>query len=221
MKFHITVPESPIFPVAGMLRTIQDHCANLRSLGYDATATEHEVDGKAGVWIKVYKGGTCLIDETHPLDTDYTAEFSRFAGKAHFQFILDRNAERITAMGGTIVPGDDDQLVGLEWEGEESQRFFTTYGDVPAFLDYLDRREVNWLMGKAANLFTAVGWKRGAATDAFVWIKSDGRKFDTVALNDPADARELIKEAEKELAAQEAAKIAAESNPDGTEPNAP
>lgn len=202
--------QSPIFTTDGMLKTIQAHCAHLRELGYDATAKPHDNSEGAGVWLQVYKDGTALIDETNRLTAEYAAGFARFAGAAHFQFALDANMERIIAMGGTVVVGTDNELVSLEWIGEEPQRFFPTYGETIAFLDALNRRETEWLLGKASNLFAEIGWKRGANQDCYVWFKEDGKAFDAVALNDPKAARELIEEAEGKLAEKQAAKIAEE-----------
>ena len=198
---------TPIFPTAGMLKTIEAHCAHLRELGYDASAKPHNCDGADGVWLKVYKDNAALIDETHRLTAEYTAEFARFAGRAHFQFALEANVERIADIGGTVVISDSNELAVIDWPDDEPSKFFPTYGDTRLFLDTLDRQEVKYLMGKATNLFAEIGWRRGANEDCYVWFKED-HGFDTVALNDPQAARELIKEAEERLVEKQAAKIA-------------
>lgn len=205
--FQITVPALPAAIRATLLKIAEAHCKALRELGYDATVEEH---GDGDVRLHIYRDTTCLVDEVQPLTADYVAELSRFAGAAYFQHTLDDNYARLVEMGWKVTADNAIPLVTIERNGDEPLKYFPTYSEAAELLKILDFSETEWLMGKFMKLFHEVGWRRGINTDMYVLLKSDGRGFNSVALNDPDGMRKLIEKAQDELSEQQAAKISAE-----------
>lgn len=199
---NLTVTADDLFAI------MEEYCACLRSIGYDATAGFYRAS--ASVELQVERDEWPLIEEISPLTPDYVAEFARWAGAAYFQHVLNINARRIAVLGWTVEVDGKIPLVTIERHAEEALRFSPTYAEALNLVSALDYAETAWLMGQATQLFAEVGWKRGVNTDSYVWIKPDGRGFDVVPLNDPEVANQLIQQAQDELAEKHAAKIASD-----------
>lgn len=128
IDFKITTICAQYVPAEDLRQMAEACCKELESFGYGAMVKPVE-DNQFR--IKIRKGAKVYCDTTVDLGAAEVAELSRFAGKAHFQHVIDTNFVRMVKIGWNVRPGSTinatSELVTFERNGEQNLQLYPTH----------------------------------------------------------------------------------------------